>query len=125
MVIQRDKPVKVWGWADKNSNLTLTFNGQSIKTKANAKGVWTATFPAMSYGGPFEMKISAPSNTITFKNILIGDVWLGSGQSNMEWVVKNSNDAEKEIAEANYDKLRLFTGDQAMSKLNHRSYPQC
>ncbi len=115
MVIQRDKPVKVWGWADKNTSLSLTFNGQTVKTKANGKGIWMATFQAMSHGGPFEMKISAPSNTLILKNILIGDVWLGSGQSNMEWVVKNSNDAEKEIAEANYDKLRLFTVDQAMS----------
>src|SRR5687768_6443211 len=88
MVIQRDKPVKVWGWADKNSSLSLSFNGQNITTKANAKGIWMATFQAMSYGGPFEMKILASSNTIVLKNILIGDVWLGSGQSNMEWVVK-------------------------------------
>lgn len=115
MVIQRDMPVKIWGWADKNATLSIIFNGQSIKTKADGKGLWLVTLNPMRYGGPFEMKISDKTNSITLKNILIGDVWLGSGQSNMEWTVKNSNEPEKEIAEGNYDKLRLFTVDQTMS----------
>ena len=114
MVLQRDVPLKIWGWADKNASVSLIFNGQTIKTKANRKGVWSASLRPMIHGGPFEMKISDRTGSLLLTNILIGDVWLGSGQSNMEWVVKNSNQAKEEIAAGNYDKLRLFTVDKAM-----------
>jgi sialate O-acetylesterase len=115
MVIQRDRPIKIWGWADKNTSVSITFNGQTAKTKANGKGVWMITLSPMSHGGPHEMTISEKTTSLVLKNILIGDIWLGSGQSNMEWVVKNSNNPEKEIAEGNYDKIRLFTVEKAMS----------
>ena len=115
MVLQREAPVKIWGWADKNSSILIEFNGQTIKAKANGKGAWQALLKPMKHGGPFEMKISDRSGAILLSNILIGDVWLGSGQSNMEWIVKNTNDAKEEIATGNYDNIRLFTVDQAMS----------
>jgi sialate O-acetylesterase len=115
MVIQRDRPVKIWGWTERNASITIVFNGQSAKAKANKNGAWVITFNPMPYGGPYEMKISTRNEMVTLTNILIGDVWLGSGQSNMEWVVKNSNNASDEIAAANYDKLRLFTVNKAMS----------
>lgn len=114
MVLQRDVPLKIWGWADKNALVSLVFNGQTIKTKANGKGVWSASLKPMTHGGPFEMKISDRTGSLLLTNILIGDIWLGSGQSNMEWVVKNSNHAKEEIAAGNYDKLRLFTVSKAM-----------
>lgn len=116
MVIQRDMPVRIWGWSSKNAKVTVNFNGQTVSVKANGKGMWRAVLKAMTQGGPFEMTISENTKSShVVKNILIGDVWLGSGQSNMEWVVKNSNQPEKEIAEGNYDKIRLFTVDQALS----------
>ena len=115
MVLQRDVPVKIWGWAEKNATVSVTFNGQLTKAKANAKGMWLATLKPMKHGGPFEMKISDRSGAILLTNILIGDVWLGSGQSNMEWIVKNSNHAKEEIAAGNYDKIRLFTVNHVMS----------
>jgi sialate O-acetylesterase len=77
--------------------------------------MWVATLKPMRHGGPFEMKISGRSGTILLTNILIGDIWLGSGQSNMEWIVKNTNHAKEEIAAGNYDKIRLFTVRQEMS----------
>ncbi len=116
MVLQRDTPVKIWGWADKQANISVMFQGQTAEAKANSKGFWTVTLKPMSHGGPFEMRIAERGKeTMVLANILIGDIWLGSGQSNMEWVVKNSNNSSEEIAEGNYDKLRLFTVNKAMS----------
>lgn len=115
MVVQRNAPVKVWGWSGKNSSIQVVFNGQTVKSKSDKKGYWNATLKPMNPGGPFEMKISNASETIVLKNILIGDVWLGSGQSNMEWIVSNSDNAEQEISAGNYDKIRLFTVGKKMS----------
>ncbi|MEJ0107091.1 MAG: hypothetical protein WDO19_33145 [Bacteroidota bacterium] len=78
-------------------------------------GQWLITLKAMVYGGPYDMLLSAKSGTLTLKNILVGDVWICSGQSNMEWIVKNTNNAEEEIAESNYPKIRLYTVKKAMS----------
>jgi sialate O-acetylesterase len=115
MVLQRDAPVKIWGWADRQANISVMFQGQTAETKSNSKGFWMVTLKPMSHGGPFEMRITERSKEpVVLANILIGDVWLGSGQSNMEWVVKNSNNASEEIAEGNYDKIRLFTVGKAM-----------
>jgi sialate O-acetylesterase len=115
MVLQREATIPVWGWADAGEKITVSFNGATASTKADKTGRWTISLKAMSHGGPYEMKVSGKKNTITFKNVLIGDVWIGSGQSNMEWTIKNSNDPDKEIAEANYPKIRLFTVTKAMS----------
>lgn len=114
MVIQRDKPLKIWGWADKGETVTISFNGQKSKTKAGADGSWNISIAAMSFGGPFEMNISG-KNTILFKNILIGDVFVCSGQSNMEWPLKITNEAKKEIAESNHPAIRLFTVEKEMA----------
>jgi sialate O-acetylesterase len=91
MVLQRDIPIKIWGWTEKNATVSVVFNGQVTKAKANANGMWLATLKPMKHGGPLEMKISDRSGAILLTNILIGDVGLGVGQSNMEWIVKNSN----------------------------------
>jgi sialate O-acetylesterase len=115
MVIQRDVTTKVWGWAEKGESIVISFNNATVKTKADKNGNWSVSFRPMVYGGPFEMTVKGKKNLITLKNILIGDVWLGSGQSNMEWVLKNTNDAETEIVNANYPAIRLFTVKRAMS----------
>jgi sialate O-acetylesterase len=115
MVLQRDRALKVWGWAAPNEGVTVSFNGQSVKAKADRNGSWYVAFKPMAYGGPFAMSIKGKSNTISYKNILIGDVWICSGQSNMEWTMKSTNQAEKEIAESNYPKIRLFNVQKAMS----------
>ncbi len=115
MVLQRDSPVKIWGNAEKNETVTIEFNGQKAKTKANKNGQWVIELKAMQYGGPFNMQIRTKSESITLKNILIGDVWLCSGQSNMEWILKNTKNAEQEIAAADYPNIRLFTVTKAMA----------
>ena len=109
MVLQRNAAIKIWGWSDKNATVSAILNGQTVKAKANGQGYWTMSFAPMPHGGPYQMSISDRSGSVQLSNILIGDVWLGSGQSNMEWVVKNSNHATEEIASGNYDKLRFFT----------------
>ncbi|MDP3434704.1 MAG: sialate O-acetylesterase, partial [Bacteroidota bacterium] len=83
MILQRETPVKIWGWASAGENIKLSFSNQSFETVTPADGKWTITLPAQKAGGPFEIKITG-SNQIILKDILFGDVWLCSGQSNME-----------------------------------------
>lgn len=114
MVVQRNAPVTIWGWADRNELVAVSFNGQVHKTRANKKGKWQVVINDMKAGGPFEMTIKG-KNTIVLHNILIGDVWVCSGQSNMEMSVRSSNDAEAEIALADYKNIRLFTVPRTIS----------
>ncbi len=107
MVLQRSQPVQIWGWADKGEKVSVLFNGQKETTKTSKEGKWMVTLDSMQAGGPFEMEIHG-KNSITLDNILIGDVWICSGQSNMEWTLSNSNNAEEEILAANYPEIRLF-----------------
>ena len=107
MVLQRDMAVPVWGWADNGEEVTVTINGQTKKTTA-ADGKWILKLDAMSAGGPFEMKIQG-KNEITLNNVLIGEVWVCSGQSNMQWSTKNSVNGAQEVANAKYPNIRLFT----------------
>lgn len=108
MVLQQGIKIPVWGWADKGERITITFNKKTIRTKADNKGKWKIKLPVQEYGGPFTMTVKG-KNTITFDNILIGDVWVCSGQSNMEFRVDQTNNAEEEISNANYANIRLFT----------------
>ncbi|HEY6504994.1 MAG TPA: sialate O-acetylesterase [Chitinophagaceae bacterium] len=108
MILQRDTRIKVWGWAAKNEKVDIKFNGKRYKTKTDAGGKWSVLLPPMKAGGPYTMDISG-SNKITLKDILIGDVWFCSGQSNMVHQM-NIHDVTyaKDIAEANYPQIRHF-----------------
>ena len=114
MVLQRDTPLKIWGWADAKESVTVEFRGHKATTHATDKGDWSVMLPAQKEGGPFTMNIMG-SNTITLKNILVGDVWLASGQSNMEFPMSSETgfggviNEKQEIANANYPQIRLFT----------------
>jgi sialate O-acetylesterase len=83
MVLQRDIPVKIWGWANAGEKVSICFGNKTVETVTSVVGKWLITLPAQRASGPFEMEISG-SNRIKLKNILFGDVWLCSGQSNME-----------------------------------------
>jgi sialate O-acetylesterase len=108
MVLQRDAKLPVWGWADKGEKVTVTFQGKSYPAKPGADGKWMVTLPAMPAGGPYQMTIKG-KNTLTIQDILVGDVWMGSGQSNMEWNLSSTvNNFKKEIADANFPNIRLF-----------------
>ena len=108
MVLQRDVNLKIWGWAAKEEKVNVKFNGKTYKTKTGADGKWLVLLSPMKAGGPYTMNISG-SNKITLKDILIGDVWLCSGQSNMvhQMELHNITYAE-DIAKANYPEIRHF-----------------
>lgn len=104
MVLQRDKPVTIWGWADPAEEVAVYFAGQTVRTQADAKGNWEVQLQPLSASEEErEMRIEG-KNTITLKNIVVGDVWLCSGQSNMARQVKTALNAGKEI-EASADPL--------------------
>ena len=107
MVIQRDMPVHVWGWADPGEAVSVTFRGQDASAVASADGSWEVYLEPAGAGGPYELAIQG-KNSIQINDILVGDVWVGSGQSNMAWQVQRSNDAEQEIAAAKYPGMRYF-----------------
>ena len=115
MMIQRDAPVKLFGWADGGETITIALNGQTVKVKADKSGVWNARLKAMPHGGPYVMSVKGKMNEITICNILIGDIWVCSGQSNMEWIVFNTAQSEKEIAEADYPQIRLLNVTKGMA----------
>ena len=106
-VLQRDKPVPVWGKADAGEKISVTFAGQTVSTVADASGRWSVTLAALpASAAPAELVIKG-NNTITLANIVVGEVWLASGQSNMEFVVKNTYDAAIDVpASANFPLIR-------------------
>lgn len=108
MVLQQKQAVPIWGWASPRERITIEFNGQLIKTRAGKDGKWRIELTPMEAGGPYAMTLSG-KNTLTLNDILIGEVWICSGQSNMQWTVSSSNDAEQEIAAADYPHIRLFS----------------
>ena len=105
MVLQRDKPIPVWGWAEAKEKISIQFNGQTKKITAGKDGKWEIYLDATIAGGPYELKVQG-KNIISLKNILVGDVWVCSGQSNMEWPVSSCINAADEIAHANYPMIR-------------------
>jgi sialate O-acetylesterase len=110
MVLQRNKPLHIWGWADKGEKVTVSFFNSTYKVTAAADGKWQVTLPARPAGGPYTMTIKG-NNVITLDNILIGEVWIASGQSNMEMPVNGWSHVinfEQEIKAANYPEIRLF-----------------
>ncbi|MCX7598833.1 MAG: sialate O-acetylesterase [Armatimonadetes bacterium] len=114
MVLQRDAKLRIWGTADPGEEIAVAFCGQEKATAADKRGRWHVTLGPFPAGGPFEMTITG-RNTITLRNILVGEVWVCSGQSNMEWPVAASLNAEQEIAAANWPQIRLFTVHKAIS----------
>ncbi|PPK88472.1 glycosyl hydrolase family 2 [Neolewinella xylanilytica] len=108
MVLQRDTEVDVWGWADAGETVTVTFDGKTYPAEPAADGCWHATLPAHPAGGPYTMTV-AGSNTIELSDILFGDVWLCSGQSNMEYSMGMvASLYEDEIAASTNDRIRQF-----------------
>jgi sialate O-acetylesterase len=117
MVLQRDMPIHIWGSADPEEKITVDFHGLTASTSADNTGRWSVYLPAQSAGGPFTLAIHA-TNTLQFDDILIGDLWFASGQSNMEMPLAGFpgnavvQDADKEIAAANYPDIRLLIIDR-------------
>jgi len=107
MVLQRGQDVAIWGWADPGEAVEISTPFEVQKIKAGDDGKWMTRLKPMKAGGPIELKLKG-SNEIVLKDVLVGDVWVCSGQSNMEWSVAASTNSQEEIANANHPNIRLF-----------------
>lgn len=109
MVLQRETAAAVWGWADPGEKITVTGSwGASAAAVAGADGTWRVELKTPAAGGPFTVTVQGEKGTVELKDVLSGEVWLCSGQSNMQMTVSNSRDAQAEIAAAKYPQIRLL-----------------
>lgn len=129
-VLQRDAEVPVWGTADPGGKVKVEVGNASALAEVDENGNWMVELPTLKAGGPYAMHIIG-EDTTTLQNVLIGDVWLASGQSNMEWPLNAQVDNyEEEIAQANYPKIRLFTveknrSDEPLKALKTEGWQVC
>jgi sialate O-acetylesterase len=115
MVLEKTAKVPVWGKADPGEEVTITFEGQTVKATAGPDGKWKAILDLSKSGpGPFQMTVQG-KNTLKISDVVVGEVWVASGQSNMEWILSNTIDAEAEIAKSTNSLLRQFAVKKATS----------
>ena len=114
MVLQSGVPVPVWGWAEPGERVCVTVAGQTAQTTAHASGEWKVILDPLSTGGPLEVQVVGV-NSINITNVLVGEVWICSGQSNMQWPVSRSTNAIAEVAAAQYPRMRLFSVTRTVS----------
>ncbi len=107
MVLQRGLAVPIWGWADEGEKVTVEFRGQSVSTIAK-QGKWSVRLKKLKAGGPDVLRVTG-KNAVTVNDVLVGEVWVASGQSNMEWPMRASFEPEGDVASANNASLRLYT----------------
>ncbi len=131
LVLQRGKPVAVWGTAEAGEDVTVSFAGQSKKVKTAKDGQWKVSLDKLEASAdPRDLTVKG-KNEVILKNVLVGEVWVCSGQSNMQWTVNAALDAQKEIAAADYPQIRLFSvprtvGDEPQAEIkNSRGWLVC
>src|SRR5215831_10147053 len=108
MVLQRSKSIPVWGWADANEKITIQFDKQTKTVKADKNGKWMVRLDNESAGGPYQLTVTG-KNIMVFNNVLVGEVWVCSGQSNMEMPIEGwgkINNYQQEIRDADYPQIR-------------------
>jgi len=108
VVLQRDQPMRVWGWSHPGARVVVRFDGRQAETKAAADGRWLTVLPAHSPGGPFELSVTDGDDTHVVHDVLVGDVYIASGQSNMEFELSKARDVQVEIAHADDNAIRQF-----------------
>jgi sialate O-acetylesterase len=108
MVLQQEMKVRIWGEAKPNEHITVKFNSTTANTIADTQGHWQTMIGPYKPGGPYELTIRG-ENTLVFHNVLVGEVWVCSGQSNMEWPLVNAKGGKETVAQANYPEIHLFT----------------
>jgi sialate O-acetylesterase len=111
MVLQQGMETPLWGWAEEGESVTVEMQGQKVTATAK-DGKWALKLNLLKAGGPYTLVITG-RNRIELKNVLVGEVWICSGQSNMQWNLKTTDGGEAEIARANYPNIRLFTVPRA------------
>jgi sialate O-acetylesterase len=115
MVLQRDAKIDLWGWAAPAEKVRIDFQGNKVETRADGRGRWSVSIGPHAAGGPHELTVTG-KNVVVLRDVLIGDVWLASGQSNMEWPLRapagySVNNAQQEIAGAQFPQVRFFNVD--------------
>lgn len=125
MVLQRDEPIRVWGWADKGKEVSVRFLGKQENARPDGSGRWVVEFPATAASSnPQNMEITCGGESVRFENILIGDVWLLGGQSNMEHPISRVEDGQLEIMSANYPNLRHMSVPQPNGPEARANFPR-
>lgn len=113
LVFQQGKPLSVWGWAAPDEDVSVQFAGQTRAARADLDGKWRVILdPMPANATPQEMKVTG-KNSLTLKNLLIGEVWICSGQSNMQWTVSQAANPQQEIEAANFTQIRMFNVERA------------
>lgn len=115
MVLQANRPIHVWGWAAANEKIAVGLSSEQHEVQADGNGFWEAELSPMQYGGPYNLTVCGESDSIRIKDILIGEVWLCSGQSNMEFPTRLVDSADWECENAGYPQIRLFSMPKKMS----------
>ncbi len=108
MVLQRGQPVPVWGRAKPGERVTVEIAGRSAETQADTHGAWEVRLPPLAAGGPFTLTVAGRTK-LTCTDVMVGEVWVCSGQSNMEWPLHSARSRLREVEEADYPNIRLFT----------------
>jgi len=110
MVLQQEKPIKIWGWAEPGENISVSFGGQNAQTPVDKEGRWEIMLAAMKTGkSPYKMTITGTqSASVLLEDILLGEIWVCSGQSNMEWMMWRTHSPIPEIRRADFPQIRLF-----------------
>ncbi|MHC5541032.1 sialate O-acetylesterase, partial [Singulisphaera rosea] len=128
MVLQRDQKDRVWGWADADEEVTVSIAGQSKSAKADKDGKWLVTLDPLPAGGPYTVLIKG-KNEIRLDDVLVGEVWICSGQSNMQWDVSRADDGDLEALAAKDSGIRLISvpqvGTQAPQDNFHGKWQVC
>lgn len=115
VVLQRDVALQVWGRAGPGDSVAVTFRDVTRMTRADEAGDWALELPAQEAGGPFGLTVAAGDSRVTLRDVLVGDVWVASGQSNMEFPLSQTEHGAREVAEASDSLLRQFPVEHAFS----------
>ncbi len=115
MVLQRDKPISIWGQAEPKQKVSIRFRGDEVQVVADSLGYWQTTLKAQQAGGPYQMSIETDQGKISFKDLLVGDVYLCAGQSNMEWPLSQTSTGAADWPKAKHHNIRLFQIQKAMA----------
>lgn len=121
-VLQRDAPIRLYGRTDAGASLQISLGARTLQVESDAEGDWRAELPALPAGGPHALEVRSGARVQRIEDVLIGDVWLCSGQSNMVLPVRRSLDADSEIAQARNDRIRMFTVPEAASLRPSRTF---
>src|SRR5258708_5382965 len=108
MVIQRETEIRIWGWADAGEKISVSLAASSGHAIADSDGHWKVMLPGMRAGGPFTLLVQG-KKTVVFRDVMLGEVWVASGQSNMTYALGGATGGEKEVSHATYPGIRFFT----------------